>query len=577
MKRALVLIAKLSLFASLFFFVIFSVLANIGGNSDVLRGSIERYVSEGTGYKTHVGTLNSMQFFPDIVIDIQDLKLENSDHQTVIAADKFKIAFSFFDVLFSRSRFRALEIENFSVAPGFWMQPGLMVKSMRLLEQNGQGRLLFEGILGNTPVSGLAGMAVEGSPARRKFSFEKSWIFEIILEKTALRGTLEKNPKADLKIEPFSLTEDKQPVLSGFLDVNRIGQGQFGITGHLESQPNQSILKPDFIISALPFSVSGRLESEKFVYEDFFKTAPLRRVFGKLTDILLKPAAPQSEPFFPALDLNLQAEEVIVSGVVWGNVEAKLIAKDRSVSLNPITGKIWGGNLSGTFDQQETKEKTKMAIDLKVSDIQYPQQQKLQGKTQSKSGYADARIILSAEAQDQKFLYEQLAGHAIFVGSEGEVSSDVFDLLGKDLARSILPETDQGRLTLNCAVLNFDIQADKAHAKSIFIEAKDFTITSQAHINLSSNNAEAMIEKKSKIGNADKPSLVLSLNGPIGEMTIKPSTAKSASQGLVRQAKAPEFSALSLDGIELAADHPCKQYVIESEVLAPPVFEKTAP
>lgn len=574
MKKWIFRIIKISFFIAIFLFVIFTVLSRLGGNTDVLKGSIEQYLSEISGYKATVGKLNTMQFFPDIIVDIENTEFQNADAQIVMIVEKAKIAISFFDVTFATGRWRALAIENFYVAPDIWMPAPVLFKTIGLEDKaDGQGRLIFNGRMGVSDFSGFAAMDVSGPPVRRLYQFGPSWNFEVLLADMALRGTVQKNPGADLKVEPLSLIKNKQPILSGWIDIERMGLEGFGLGGRLEIQPQGSVLMPDVKVNLQPFTVSGALGAEKLVYEDFISAAPLAVTSAALASVFANGAERSGWHFPSGLDLQTQSNHFEAAGVNWGSVSGTLTSQDQALQIRAFSGKILGGDLSGDFEISNKAEHSKLSVEMKISGLPYL-------KTESKNvgTQGAARLTLASESKNAGDLEKNMTGTLVLVGGEGAVPAAALEAFGAGFLKSFLPGAGpEAVMNLNCTVMGFDIADQKMQAKSIFVDAKEFSITGQGLYNLSTQKADFMLEPKAKSGGFGFVDTAVNVTGALNTLVAKPSKFGSGSGGLAKGAKNPDFVAPALQGIDLAADHPCKQFVIESEVLAPPVFEKTAP
>ncbi len=102
-------------------FILATALSRLGGNSPVLRESIEEFLTDTTPYTARIGTLNSMRFFPNIAIDITDVQLRGGDDgmgETMIRIGAARLVMPFFDALFRPGHFKDIHIENLMAKPG---------------------------------------------------------------------------------------------------------------------------------------------------------------------------------------------------------------------------------------------------------------------------------------------------------------------------------------------------------------------------------------------------------------------------------------------------------------------------
>lgn len=111
---------KVGLFAGVFFFIIFSVLANIGGNSDALREGLEQFGSENLQRPVSIETLVEMRFFPTMRVHAQGIRVSDSvmNPDPVMEIAEIKVAIPFFNLMLSRQRFDALYLARLYALPG---------------------------------------------------------------------------------------------------------------------------------------------------------------------------------------------------------------------------------------------------------------------------------------------------------------------------------------------------------------------------------------------------------------------------------------------------------------------------
>lgn len=566
MKKIFSRLLKISFFVAAFLFVIFTVLTNIGGNSSVLHQSVEQYVSEATGYVTQITKLNTMQFFPDIIIDVEGVHLKDAEQKTVLTADKFKISFSFFDVLFTQGRFRDFQIQNMSLAPGLVVPSGLKIDKLVLEDKKDKGRLSLQGRIGAENFSLLANIDIKGSPARRTFFFGDQWNFESMISDLALRGTVQNNPGADLKIEPFSFLYNKQPVLSGVLEVKR-GGDHFDLKGRLQTLPKSSVILPDMVLNIAPFSLKGKIIAEKLYPEDFMPDAPVIVSLQRLIDIFDGEGVQKQKLLHP-VQLDLQADQIILGAANIGNFSGALKTTQNEIEFNALSGKILGGDLGGFTHFSYSQAAQKLKTDIKIAGLKVPA-----GSAVPKPLSGDLKLTLDTEVpQDQK-LSDYLKGRLILVGGSGEIKAKNIEKFAPDILKEFFPNLKlEDGLAFKCSIFDFDIEGHKAQSRSFFIDGQSFSFNGHGHFNLQDQSVNFLIEPISK-----SRSKALSIAGIFPELEVKAGASQISSSGLAKGAKRPNFSSFSLEGLELPVDHPCKSHVIESEILPPPVYNQKAP
>lgn len=119
-KRSLLHLAVtiLLVLAGLFWISLFT-LSGIGGKSDALEAGAEDYLRRATGMEASVGDFGYIHFYPDIKVDMGDIKLsEKKGVDPSITAGSFRYEMSFWDLFFFRYRIAALEITDMRVKQG---------------------------------------------------------------------------------------------------------------------------------------------------------------------------------------------------------------------------------------------------------------------------------------------------------------------------------------------------------------------------------------------------------------------------------------------------------------------------
>jgi hypothetical protein len=122
-----------SLLFMVFFLIIFTVIARMGGDSEPLRLSIEDYISDATGMDASVEKLNGLHFFPVMIIDFQNLSLTQADEQEpAVTVERVRMAASFFDVLWQTGKFKALGLSQLKAAPRTIMEQSVTIDDMSI-------------------------------------------------------------------------------------------------------------------------------------------------------------------------------------------------------------------------------------------------------------------------------------------------------------------------------------------------------------------------------------------------------------------------------------------------------------
>ncbi len=194
---------KYMLFASIFFVVIFAVLARIGGSEDVHRQMIEEYISEFTGYKASIGTFNSLNFFPLVIIDFENAELrepppkaqdEDGEYfpDPVIYVKKAFLAASFWDVVFRTGKIQALKLEELYAIPGSVIEDPFTLEALEFKEEeSGETFLEARGAFASAPYTMRKKTTTFGERPHQSYRIDHASPFQILIGDSAATITLE--------------------------------------------------------------------------------------------------------------------------------------------------------------------------------------------------------------------------------------------------------------------------------------------------------------------------------------------------------------------------------------------------
>ena len=300
------LLLKITFGFSAVLLIVLTVMANVGGNSETLRQSIEQFITENTSYNASVGQLNAMKFFPDIILDFEKTELkEKESDDLAMTADRVLLAFGFWDVMASTGEIKALTVGNFQAAPGVFIAPSFKVESVKIVESVEGPRLEGNGTIDTEKFNFSTDMNSHGSGRKKRYFFGNERDFFVNLGSIEISGVMKTGKSSGLVLENLKVKQDGRLVMSGVLGAVR-NDGVLGLEGRLEMAEHGSIILPDIDISipawGKPFAVTGRIESEagKFHPEDF---AP-GSAYDRLADRIEKIFSPGEGAYTPALDLD---------------------------------------------------------------------------------------------------------------------------------------------------------------------------------------------------------------------------------------------------------------------------------
>jgi hypothetical protein len=576
MRAAILRLIKYAFFAGIFLFIILTALTNIGGSSDVLKEAIEDFITDNSAFEARIETLHNMNFFPDIVIDFENLSLRSKEStQQAIHIAKVKISMGFFDVMFRTQKYKIVDVENANVVGGVLFNRPFLVSSIKILDDSNQPRLVVIGKIGLADFVSKFQLQSKGG----KYYFGEQWAFENAIGTAHVLGTMQKNPDGDLRIDAFKADIGGEPVLEGALDFTRLGHGGFNFKGPLTLYPNKDVLDSDIklVFGNGPLQATGAINAQTLHLESLSPQSTLGRLLDYLLTIPDKTLTPEQSAATPPdisgfdFDIDMKADQILTGETVWGNASSKAVVRDSKLTAGPLSGKIAGGDLTGSLSFDAAQQPLKWVSRFDVKNFDYAELAKITDIKETVTGKGDLVINLSASAPTVSTLGQAMVGEITFAGGKSELPMNVLDFWAKDFGKTLLLKTPDGKpLVINCALLDLGIKDQKAQIDSFFIDANGFSIQGNGTYDLRGDKMDAVLHPGVKEGASGFATKAVNLTGKIENLDVKSSGFDAGSGGLSGSALAPSAPSLSLRNITLPADHPCSALVIQSEVLAPP-------
>ena len=557
-------------------FILLTALSRMGGSSDVLRETIEDFLTENTPYTAHIIKLNHMYFFPNVVIDVENVELRGGDSGTGEAAIRVgsaRFAMGFFDLLFQPGKFKHIHMQDFSAQRGSILNKPLKVEYLKIVDEEGPAHIEVKGAIGEYDVSATLGLESSGSKGRRKYKIGAERSFEISIANLKAQGTFRNTITGLSKLENFSAHIGETLALRGNLDINLQGEHRHGIKGQLRIEPGKSEFDPNLVLdhSEERPKIFGVIRSEHLVLEDITGDAPLLQLIGELDKIF--GSAEPGINLSAAPDITLDFKGIKGGSISWGELKTPVKLEEETLRIGPVTGKIIGGELSGDIVLDTEGDTAKLKTKLNIKDFDYAALQKQFMDQAQINGTAHIAIDLASQGRTFGQLIDTLSGKAGFVGGKAEMDAGMLNIWGGGLLNALLPSLEEeADLNVNCVVANLDIENLKGHSDAVFVDTQRITLHGEGTYNFKKDDLEMVLEPKAKdVAIVDIASAV-NISGPLSDLKTSPNVFSLGEKvgGILLGAVNPAFYALTLTDLGLNDDHPCKAFVIEKEVLPAP-------
>lgn len=290
MKKWASRFVKISFFLFAFLAIILTVMVNMGGNSDTLKGAIEDYLARATGYYTQIGTLNKMSFYPYITIDIERIEMrQGPEREIAVNAQSAVLSFGFWDLFLSRRQLRDLNVQNVVITPGAVFDRRVVVNSLEIDEDaNGQAFMVGRGAIGEDAFDVTVEMEVSGKKNRYRYGIGEESAVNASIGALGLTGIMRPRALGGFHLRDFTASNNNAPLMAGTLSVIRSNQTDLNLKGSVTIPTSNASAEIDLEFTSPTQDVSlinGSVDADSFVAADFKKGAPIMNALDQWRSI----------------------------------------------------------------------------------------------------------------------------------------------------------------------------------------------------------------------------------------------------------------------------------------------------
>ncbi len=339
---------KLVFILSACFLVMITVLSNMGGSSEALKGSVEDFVSSASGRRpVRVGVLNHISFFPKVGVDLQNLHiLTREEHDyPIVRVGKAQIFMNFWDVVFGGAKIVNLYVEDVYAIKGIIGRNDFSAERIFIDHDIEQGRAYLKGNgkVGVHSWNLSLDLEVYGSKGSYSYSIPKTFSLIVDLADIHIHATFTNHEDAYFKIQNASISVgDNQITLNGVLSA--AGRRLLKFRGDISNKAQEKIAFDLLVDTAsAPSKISGDITSDNLSF-DMFKaqgdllviTQRLREVFG-YDGITASDNRTVPNIFgYHDLDLNVNLNSVLLENNVVRNLEFPIVRERGMLRFGPM-------------------------------------------------------------------------------------------------------------------------------------------------------------------------------------------------------------------------------------------------
>ncbi len=336
---------KLIFILSACFLVMILVLANMGGSSDALKGSVEDFISGlSKGRPVQVGVLNRMSFFPRVGVDAQNIHILASEEHDypMVHIGKAQIFMNFWDVAFGGSKVLHFYVENVYAIKGVFGQNDFSVERVFIdhdIEQ-GSAYLKGNGKVGVHSWSFSSDLDVHGAKGSYKFSLPQKFSFVLDLADIHVDANFINHEDAYFKIENANITMAEKSISLNTV-LSAAGRQLLKFRGDVSTSTQEKIAF-DLLLdrtSSIP-KVSGDITSDKVSFEG---QGDISMIYQRFKEIFgYKRSTPMGNKavseIFGHYDLNLNVDfkSVSFSSIAERGLRFPLIREHGNLRIGPM-------------------------------------------------------------------------------------------------------------------------------------------------------------------------------------------------------------------------------------------------
>ncbi|NCT41687.1 MAG: hypothetical protein GW778_08520 [Alphaproteobacteria bacterium] len=326
MKKWLGRLAKLSFFLIAFLGVVITVLFNMGGDSDTLKGAIEDYITASSGYATKIKTFNNMTFFPNISVDAEGIILKKPDIKAMQAwadeeaqkpeeergttpppidffnpdatIEKAIIAIGFWDVTLAHNKnIKNIQIRNAEFKAGTVHEKPLHIETLGIDETpEGKPFIALSGALGSDKFSGGLDIESIGTRSNPKYKLGEEGAFDFKVGNITMTGILRPRTMGGLHIRDLKIINNEQEIIDATFTFIRGAEGNIAINGNFTAPEFGSNGTFDWnIIAAKNMQITGNIAADTLYQDDFSANSRISKTWKEWASIFMTSDAPANE------------------------------------------------------------------------------------------------------------------------------------------------------------------------------------------------------------------------------------------------------------------------------------------
>jgi AsmA family protein len=333
-----------------------------------------------------------------------------------------------------------------------------------------------------------------------------------------------------------TVAADRLADLAALAGVALPASGAFKLAGHLSDGDGRfAIDRLDAHLGAS--DLKGRIEVTTGTRSRLAATLDANRI--NLADFTGPAAAsaPQrkAERVFPAdplpfallktsdVELKLAARQLVAVAATLDNFAVDLDLANGLLELRKLTGQFRGSPLSlaATVDARPATPLVTVTGRLEKFDL--GGFLKAMAATDLLTGAVDLDLSGRGAGGSLRQIMAGLDGRLVAVMGKAELATPLFDLIGADLAQSVMPWAAQDRSThINCAVVRFDARRGTATSDAMLLDTAKVTVQGTGTIDLGSERIALVLTPQPKERSLISLATPIDVGGTLAAPSLSP-------------------------------------------------------
>ncbi len=286
---------KFLFFVIAFFLVILTILANMGGSNDMLRESVESFVSDSFGKRpVTVGVLHKMTFFPSVGVHARNVKVlskpEEEGGYPVVKIGNIEVFMDFWSVASSQPKFKKLVIEDVNAIKGMFIPEEFVIDHIYVDHAPGEDRaeLIGSGKTGVHDWSLNVEIDTVNSFSGKRFILGETLPFTLNIADVNFKGDFSKGGNEYFKFDDVVISNGDR-LITVNLSAYTVSDGLLKVRGLVKDNHVGTEYHLDLLMdrSKRPYDVTGDITIENAVFEKSQNSqSDIPEVIARLQDVL---------------------------------------------------------------------------------------------------------------------------------------------------------------------------------------------------------------------------------------------------------------------------------------------------